>query len=99
MSNNETIISFDNVNFEFVYKKPLLEDVNFNVRRGSKITFMGQNGAGKSTILKMVTGELKPKSGSVNVFPGLTIAMARQAIHPDALSGAKLHQCQRSCSS
>jgi len=83
MTNNETIISFDNVNFEFIYKKPLLEDVNFNVRRGSKITFMGQNGSGKSTILKMITGELKPKTGSVNVFPGLTIAMARQAIPQD----------------
>jgi ATPase subunit of ABC transporter with duplicated ATPase domains len=80
MSYDDTIVSFDNVCFEFAYNKPLLEDVNFSVRRGSKITFMGQNGAGKSTILKLITGDLKPKSGSVNVIPGLTVAMARQVI-------------------
>ena len=80
MPNEETIVSFDNVCFEFVYKKPLLEDVSFSVRRGSKVTLMGQNGAGKSTILKLITGDFKPKTGSVNVIPGLTVAMARQVI-------------------
>jgi ATP-binding cassette subfamily F protein 3 len=80
MSNNETIISFDNVTFEFDHKKPILEEINFSVRRGSKITFMGQNGSGKSTILKLITRELKPKSGNINIFPGLTIAMSRQVI-------------------
>ena len=85
MSYNETIISFDDVTFEFEREKPLLEETSFSVHRGSKITFMGQNGAGKSTILKLITGELRPKSGSVNIVPGLTIAMARQVIPRDEL--------------
>lgn len=83
MANNDTIISFDNVSFGFEQDRLLLDEANFSVRRGSKITFMGQNGAGKSTILKLITGRLKQKSGAVNVVPGLTIAMADQVISPE----------------
>ncbi len=60
MSTNETVISFKNVDFNYDPKKPILEEVNFNVRKGSKITLMGQNGAGKSTIFKLINGGLKP---------------------------------------
>ncbi|MEK9132814.1 MAG: ATP-binding cassette domain-containing protein, partial [Patescibacteria group bacterium] len=79
-----TIVSFDRVTFGFKENKPLLNEVSFSVKRGSKITIMGQNGAGKSTILKLMTGVHKPKSGSVNVFLGLTVATAHQVIpHTD----------------
>ena len=80
MAQNETIISFDTVSFAFDHNKPLLEEVSFSVRRGTKITFMGQNGAGKSTILKLISGMLKAESGTVNVVPRLTVAMAHQVI-------------------
>lgn len=83
MSSSETLLSFDNVSFEFDPKKPLLDAVNFNVRRDTKVTIMGQNGAGKSTILKLISGELKPRSGVVNVVPKLTIATAHQVIRPE----------------
>lgn len=80
MSYNETIISFDGVSFEFEHEKPILDKVDFSVREGTKITFMGQNGAGKSTIFKLLEGKLKPQSGSVNRIPGLTIAVSHQVI-------------------
>lgn len=83
MSTSETILSFDKVSFEFEPKKPLLDLVDFSVRRDTKITIMGQNGAGKSTILKLITGELKAKEGSVNVVPRLSIATAHQVIRPE----------------
>jgi len=84
MSYNETIVSFDDVSFEFVHNKPLLNEVSFSVRRGSKITFMGQNGAGKSTIFQLMMGELEATSGSVNIFPGLSVAKAHQVMpHED----------------
>ncbi len=82
MSSAETLISFDGVSFEYDPKKPILDNVHFTVRRDTKITIMGQNGAGKSTILKLITGDLKPKTGTVNVFPKLTIATAHQVIRP-----------------
>jgi ATPase subunit of ABC transporter with duplicated ATPase domains len=84
MANNDTIISFDEVSFEFLHDRPILTEANFSVRRGSKVTFMGQNGAGKSTILKLIAGVLKPNSGSVNVVPRLSIATAHQVMpHAD----------------
>ncbi|MFA6024348.1 MAG: ATP-binding cassette domain-containing protein [Candidatus Gracilibacteria bacterium] len=75
-----TIISFDEVTFGFDEKKPLLKEVSFNVREGAKITLMGQNGAGKSTILKLITGDHKASRGQVNVFPGYTIGTAHQTM-------------------
>lgn len=84
MSHNETIISFDKVSFQFVHDKPLLDEASFSVREGAKVTFMGQNGAGKSTIFKLIAGTLKPQSGSVNVVPRLTIATSHQVMpHAD----------------
>ena len=80
MAKPETILSFDEVSFEYGPNKPILDRVDFSVRRGSKITFMGQNGAGKSTIFALITGALKPESGQVNVASNATIALSRQVI-------------------
>ncbi len=44
---------------------------------------MGQNGAGKSTIFKLITGDLKPQKGKVNVVQGKTIAISKQVIPRD----------------
>lgn len=76
-----TILRFDNVTFEYHENKPLLDEVSFSVRRGAKITLMGQNGAGKSTIFKLITGELKPTEGNVFVSDNATIATACQMIN------------------
>ncbi|MBN1779429.1 MAG: ABC-F family ATP-binding cassette domain-containing protein [Candidatus Buchananbacteria bacterium] len=76
----EGILRFDNVTFEYAEKKPILDEVSFSVRRGSKITLMGQNGAGKSTIFKLITGELKPTKGNVSITNNATVAAAAQMI-------------------
>ena len=44
-----------------------LKDVSLEVRRGETLGFIGRNGAGKSTILKLITGVLTPTSGKVEV--------------------------------
>ncbi len=61
MDHGNVIIRFSNVTFGYDEEKPLLDEVCFSVRQDAKITIMGQNGAGKSTILKLLTGEIKPK--------------------------------------
>lgn len=80
MAPNETVIRFDEVTFEYVYNKPLLDDASFTVRRGSKITIMGQNGAWKSTIFKMITWVLQPKRGKIHIDKDSTIATAFQVM-------------------
>ena len=76
----EVILRFDNVSFEYVDKKPILDEVSFSVHKGAKLTLMGQNGAGKSTILKLIKGEIKPNKGSVFITNNATIGTALQMI-------------------
>lgn len=80
MAKNEVIINFDTVSFNFGIKKPILEEVSFTVRRGSKITIMGQNGAGKSTLFGLITGAYKPEEGQIHLNQDSSIAIARQVI-------------------
>ncbi len=80
MSKNETIVRFEKVSFEYGVNKPILDEVDFSIRRGAKITLMGQNGAGKSTIFGLITGTLEPENGTVNIVNGVTIAIGRQVI-------------------
>ncbi len=80
MSKNDTILRFESVSFGYGYNKPILDEVDFSVRQGSKITIMGQNGAGKSTIFGLITGLQHPDSGQVNVVNGISIAISKQVI-------------------
>jgi branched-chain amino acid transport system ATP-binding protein len=50
----------------------VLRDLDFTVERGQTVGLMGRNGMGKSTLLKSITGLLKPRSGSI-AFQGQTI--------------------------
>lgn len=81
----ETLLSFDEVSFEFGQNKPILDEVSFSVRRGMKVTLMGQNGAGKSTLFSLITRVAKPESGDIHIVNGISIAQAKQVISPDLL--------------
>lgn len=85
MSKQETILRFEDVSFEYGVLRPILNEVSCTVRRGSKITIMGQNGAGKSTIFGLITGLLEPESGNIYRFAGVSVAIARQVIPRDEL--------------
>lgn len=79
MPNNDVILRFNKVSFAYGRKRILTEAV-FSVRRGMKLTLMGQNGAGKSTIFQMITGEREPEDGTIIMEKGLSIAVGKQAI-------------------
>jgi ATPase subunit of ABC transporter with duplicated ATPase domains len=85
MANDDVIVRFENVSFEYQYQKPILDEVDFSVRRSSKITIMGQNGAGKSTILNLISGDLKPAHGAIHIEKGLTIGVSKQVMPRDQL--------------
>jgi ATPase subunit of ABC transporter with duplicated ATPase domains len=80
MSRTDGLVVFSDVSFEHDSTRPILRDSNFVVRRGAKLTLMGQNGAGKSTIFGLIAGQLRPDNGSINIQPRTTIATARQII-------------------
>ncbi|MEK7211064.1 MAG: ATP-binding cassette domain-containing protein [Patescibacteria group bacterium] len=76
----EVILRFGEVTFEYETKKPVLDAASFGVRTGAKLTLMGQNGAGKSTIFSLIRGKIKPKIGNVFITGGATIGTALQAV-------------------
>ena len=85
MAKEETILRFDKVSFEHGPNKPILDEVSFPLRRGSKITIMGQNGAGKSTIFGLINGKFIPESGTVFKINGLSIAQSMQVLPRDQM--------------
>lgn len=80
MAVGESVLRFEKVSFEYGPKKPILHEVDFSIRRGTKTTIMGQNGAGKSTLFQLITGELKPTEGIYNKNKDITIAISKQVI-------------------
>lgn len=84
MAQGEVIIRFDEASFAYGSKR-VLDAVNFSVRQDAKITLMGQNGAGKTTIFNLIMGVLEPESGAVHRAKNLAIAAARQTIPRDQL--------------
>ncbi len=65
----------------------LLDDVNLSITRGEKLGLLGRNGTGKTTLLKVLAGELTADSGEHWVRPGARIARLQQTLpEADALS-------------
>ena len=60
----DNVIKVENASFSYG-DKLILKDVDFGIDMTSRITIVGKNGSGKSTLMKMLMGELIPKSGSV----------------------------------
>ncbi len=86
MSQESVIIRFENVSFAYNEKKVVLDEASFTVRKNSIVTIMGQNGAGKSTIFKLLLGKLKPQSGKIHLENGATVGIAEQMIPNEKLT-------------
>ncbi len=67
IKNFETALEFNDVSFSYQPEKPILEKVNFTIRRGECIGIVGPSGAGKSTLCDMLLGFLLPTSGSMTL--------------------------------
>lgn len=76
----EVILRFEDVTFNYTENKPVLFESNFVIRRGAKLTLMGQNGAGKSTLFSMIMGDIQPEEGRIIIGQGLRVAIAKQFI-------------------
>ncbi|HSV10375.1 MAG TPA: ATP-binding cassette domain-containing protein [Hanamia sp.] len=71
------MISVNNVTLAYG-KRVLFDEVNLNFVKGNCYGIIGANGAGKSTILKIISGEIEPNKGSVSITPGERMAVLRQ---------------------
>lgn len=71
------MLTVSNVSLQFG-KRVLFDDVNLKFHGDSCYGMIGANGAGKSTFLKILSGEISPNSGSVNLEPGKRMAVLKQ---------------------
>ncbi len=72
-----SMISVSNLSLRYG-KRTLFEDVNLKFSKGNCYGIIGANGAGKSTFLKILSGEIDPTSGSVSFTPGERMAVLKQ---------------------
>ena len=71
------MISVNNVSLSFG-KRVLFDEVNINFTKGNCYGVIGANGAGKSTFLKILSGEIEPNKGNVSITPGERMAVLKQ---------------------
>ena len=78
------VVSMQNVTLSFTGTK-LLDNLNLQIEKGQRICLLGRNGAGKTSLMRTLAGELKPDLGSVQVGQGVKVAYFSQTI-PQGLS-------------
>lgn len=62
---NPSILKMENVSFSYDGVRPILDDINFDIREGEMISIVGRNGAGKSTLAKLLCGFEKEDRGAI----------------------------------
>src|SRR5947207_7744808 len=71
------MIGVKNVTLSFG-KRVLFDEVSLNFIKGNCYGVIGANGAGKSTFLKILSGEIEPNKGTVEITPGERMAVLKQ---------------------
>ena len=62
------VVELDNVSFAYRKNEPVLDNIAMEVPKGSIYGFLGANGAGKSTTLRLILGLMKPQEGKISMF-------------------------------
>lgn len=74
----DPLITIDKVDIGYEPERPILKNISMMIRGGARIGILGVNGAGKSTFIKSLVGELLPLSGTINTAKGVNIAYFAQ---------------------
>src|SRR6267142_3759758 len=64
--------------------KPLLDNVDLQIRKAERVCLLGRNGEGKSSLLQLIAGTIVPDSGEVWVRPGAKVASLAQEVSPSS---------------
>ena len=76
----KTSLEVQKLSFAYPGKDPLYQDLSFSLTRGEKFLIVGENGIGKSTLLKLIMGELTPSAGSILTSQNTTISYYAQEL-------------------
>jgi ABC transport system ATP-binding/permease protein len=84
-SKTKTVINADGVSKSFGDRE-IIKDFTLRIQRGDRIGIVGANGTGKTTLIRMLTGELQPDNGKVTLSPtltGIVIDQQRKLMSPE----------------
>ncbi|MCB9480288.1 MAG: metal ABC transporter ATP-binding protein [Desulfobacteraceae bacterium] len=88
--NKEPVIKFEDVNFSyFPNSSPVLKNIDFHIFKNEIVCIVGPNGGGKTTLIKLIAGILKPDRGKIEVFGsspgenGYKLGYMPQSVHYD----------------
>jgi ABC transport system ATP-binding/permease protein len=84
-SKTKTVINAEQVNKSYG-DRTIIQDFTLRIQRGDRIGIVGANGTGKTTLIRMLTGEMQPDSGSVTLSPtltGIVIDQQRKLLSPE----------------
>jgi len=83
-----SLVTVLNLSLSFV-GRDILKEVNFQVEPGDRIGLVGPNGSGKTSLLRMIVGELQPDKGEIRITKGVSLGYLPQDIY-EVLSGGLL---------
>jgi ATP-binding cassette, subfamily F, member 3 len=71
------MLQVNNLSLSFIDQQ-ILDDVSFNIHSGERIGLVGRNGSGKTTIFKLITGEIQPDEGRISIPKNYTVGYLKQ---------------------
>lgn len=77
----ENVVEIDKLSFAYAEGRQILADIQLAIPRGKVVAIMGQSGCGKTTLLRLMGGALKPSSGEVRVFGDSVNRMSQAEIY------------------
>jgi len=80
-----SVVHLANVTFGFG-TPPLIQGITLSIEPGERVGLLGRNGVGKSTLLRLIAGELRPESGMISFSTGAKAAYLTQHV-PSAIGG------------
>jgi ABC transport system ATP-binding/permease protein len=78
-----SLLRFEDIRLDFG-EQVILRDAEFSIEPGERVCLIGRNGAGKSTTLKLIMGEIEPDQGEIIPKAGMIVSQLRQNL-PDAM--------------
>lgn len=74
-----SLVRLDDISLEFG-ERVLLRDASMQISAGERVCLIGRNGAGKTTVMRLIAGELEPDTGRIQFANGLGISQLRQEL-------------------
>ncbi len=78
-----SLLRFEDIRLDFG-EQVILRDAEFSIEPGERVCLIGRNGAGKSTTLKLIMGEMEPDQGEIIPVAGMIVSQLRQNL-PEAM--------------